>query len=381
MTKPVKLSNKAFVEPFGSLRDPRKEGMCDHLLLDILVIAIVAVVCGADGWDEIHAFGVDKIAFLQTLLTLPNGIPSVSTFQRVFARIHPKHFEASFRKWTAHLVDHSKGRLVALDGKSVRGVAKRSLSGDGLHLVHAWAADNRLLLGQFATDVKSNEITALPELIKMLDLEGAVVTIDAMGCQTEIVKAILEGKADYILGVKANQPALHQIVKDTFAKAAVGDPSVPTATAVDDTQGHGRIERRRITATPAPSLPELARWEGLASFIQVESERHTADKVSHEVRYYIASLPPHSASLFGAKIRGHWSVENPLHWQLDVAFREDACMVSAGHGAENLSLLRKIALTMITRDKTRKLGIAAHRKRAGWNDDRLLHVLVHGIIG
>jgi predicted transposase YbfD/YdcC len=381
MNMPVKLSSKAFVDHFGSLEDPRVEGMCDHLLLDILVIAIVATVCGADGWDEIHAFGVDKIDFLRTILTLENGIPSVSTFQRVFARIHPQRFEAAFRKWTAHLVDHSKGRLIALDGKTLRGVIKRALSGHGLHLVHAWAVGNRLLLGQLATEVKSNEIKAIPELLRTLDLTGAVVTVDAAGTQTEIVDTILDGGGDYILAVKANQPTLHEIAKNLFARAAEGDPSVRTTVAIDDTQGHGRVERRRIVATAAPVVPELARWKGLESFILVESERRVGDRVTHESRYYIASLPPDNPASLGANIRGHWSVENPLHWHLDVAFNEDASMVSAGHGAENLSLLRKIVLTMMTRDKSRKLGIAANRKRAGWNDEHLLKILAHGMIG
>ncbi len=354
--------------------------MCDHLLLDILVLAIVGVVCGADGWDEIHAFGVDKRDLLRTLLVLPNGIPSVSTFQRVFARLRPRAFEAAFRRWIGHLADHSKGRLVALDGKTLRGVVKRSVTGHGLHLIHAWSVDNRLLLGQFATDVKSNEITAIPELIELLDLRGAVVTMDAMGCQTAIVHALREAEADYILAVKGNQPELHGIAKDLFDKAAVGDPSVPTYVAIDDTQGHGRVERRRIVTTAAPPLPALARWEGLASFIQVESERRTADTVSYETRYYISSLPCDRAAVLAAKIRGHWSVENPLHWHLDVTFREDDCLVSAGHAAENLSLVRKIVLTMMTRDPSRKGSVAANRKRAGWNNDHLLKILVHGMI-
>jgi predicted transposase YbfD/YdcC len=382
MTKPrLKLDATAFLEHFGTLEDPRKETMCDHLLVDLLVIAILATICGADGWTEIHAFGESKEAFLRTLLALPNGIPSVNTFQRVFARLHPQRFEAAFRGWTSHLVDHSNGRLIAVDGKTLRGVVKRSLKRLGLHLVHAWAVGNRLLLGQFATKAKSNEITAIPELLALLDLAGAVVTIDAMGCQTAIAAQIIAAKGDYILAVKENQPTLFAAVTAQVAQATARTPTVPSSTATDHGQGHGRIERRRIVAAPAPTGPATARWVGLASCILIESERRQDGVVTRECKYFITSLPHHDAGALGQSIRGHWSVENLLHWQLDVAFHEDACTVSAGHGAENLSLLRKIALTALTRETSPKLGVAARRKRAGWDDNYLLQVLAHGITG
>jgi predicted transposase YbfD/YdcC len=380
-TPRVKLDAPSFLEHFGALADPRKEAMCDHLLLDILVIAILATICGADGWTEIQAFGESKEAFLRTILALPNGIPSVHTFQRVFARLHPKRFEAAFRGWTGHLVDHSKGRLIAVDGKTLRGVVKRSLRRQGLHLVHAWAVGNRLLLGQLATTAKSNEITAIPDLLDVLDLTGAIVTIDAMGCQTAIAAKILGGGADYVLTVKENQPTLLAAVTAHLATATAARPTVPVTTARDDTSGHGRRERRRIVVAPAPTGPATARWPGLASCVLVESERELNGKVTRERRYYITSLPHDDAVRLGQAIRGHWSVETPLHWHLDVAFREDASTVSAGHGPENLSLLRKIALTALTRDPSAKLGVAARRKRAGWDDRYLLKVLAHGIAG
>lgn len=376
----VKLSAEAFMEHFGALEDPREEGMCDHLLLDILVIAVLATVCGADGWTEIHAFGKAKAALLGSILELPAGIPSVHTFQRVFSRIRPGSFEACFRSWIGHLEDHTEGRLIAVDGKSLRGAIKRSVAGQGLHLVHAWSVHNRLLLGQLATDVKSNEIKAIPELLKLLDLTGAVVSIDAMGCQTEIVKTVRAGGANYLLAVKENQPTLHAAMSEAFDKAATG-ASIPTSVAIDDTVGNGRVERRRIVTMAAPPLPELERWDGLKSFVLIESERRTDEAVTFEHRYYITDLPHDDPKRLGAYVRGHWSVENQLHWQLDVAFREDASQVSVGHGPESLSTLRKIALTMVTRMPSRKNGVAVSRKRAGWDDEFLLKILAHGMIG
>lgn len=375
MSDPRELQiSQTFLKHFEGLEDPRYEKMCDHLLVDILVIAILAVICGAGGWAEMAAFGQSKRTFLASFLQLPNGIPSDDTFQRVFARLKPRSFEACFRQWMACLQEQTEGRLIAVDGKTVRGVLKRSLLGLPLHMVHAWSVGNRLLLGQLATDVKSNEITAIPELLKLLDLTGAVVTIDAMGCQTEIVNTIVEKGGHYIVAVKGNQPTLHEAVKTQFDPAT----RAPTSVAIDDTTGNGRVERRRIVTTPAPAGPETARWKALKTFICVESERTKGGTTTYEHRYYITDLPHGDAKLLGSGIRGHWSVENSLHWQLDVAFREDDSQVSAGHGAENLSLLNKLALTLIRREKTRKNGIAVSRKRAGWDDDYLLKVLVSG---
>ena len=380
MTSPRKtLTKTSFVRHFSTVEDPRKERMCDHLLLDILLIAMMAVICGADGWDEMHDWGRSKEGMLRTMLTLPEGIPSADTFRRVFARIVPSAFEAAFRGWIGDLIGASPGRLIAVDGKAVRGVARHSPLGTGLHLVHAWSVTNRLLLGQVATDVKSNEITAIPELLALLDLEGAVVTIDAMGCQRVIAKQIVAAKGDYVLTVKDNQPTLLAAVVAEMARVGPMAPSETCSWTINVNEGHGRQEVRRLLATSAAGLPVAERWEGVRSCGVMESMRTVGDKTSTEYRYFITSLEHHDGERLTSILRGHWGVENHLHWTLDVAFREDACTVHEGHGPENLSLLRKIALTALKATTSFKAGIARRRKRAGWDDAYLLEVLSRGI--
>jgi predicted transposase YbfD/YdcC len=376
-SRPSLKTPPSIVVHFGSLEDPRQEAKCEHLLVDILVMALVATICGAQGWAEIADFAESKETLLRTFLELPNGIPSVHTFQRVISRLKPKAFNTCFQTWIGHLEDHTEGRLIALDGKTLRGAVKRSVAGHKLHLVHAWCANNRLLLGQLATDIKSNEIPTMTELLGLLDLSGAVVTIDAMGCQTEIAEKIRANGGHYVLAVKGNQPSLHAVVKHRFADADVGDAH--SEVAIDNVLTVSREDRRRIVIMAAPAVPETARWVGLKTLICVQSERRLDGTVTEERRYYITDLPTENPARLGAYVRNHWSVENQLHWQLDVSFREDESTVSAGHGAENLSLLNKIALTLLTREPTRKRGIAVSRKRAGWDDEFLLRVLSNGI--
>jgi predicted transposase YbfD/YdcC len=376
-----KLSASSFARHFSTIVDPRKPGMCDHLLLDILFIAVLAVICGADGWDEIHDWGVSRKATLQQVLALPNGIPSADTFRRVFARIRPQAFEASFRGWIAERVMALRERAIgaiAIDGKTLRGAAKQAGSGAGLHLVHAWAVEERLLLGQVATAEKSNEITAIPDLLDLLDLEGAVVTIDAMGCQRAIAAKIKEGGGDYLLAVKDNQPSLLPAVQEVIEREAPLAPGATCSWTIDFKEPDSRQEVRRLMATSASALPMAERWEGVMSCGVVESDRTVKGVRTTERRYFITSLPHDDADRLLRLARGHWGVENNLHWVLDVAFREDASAVHEGHAPENLSLLRKIALTALKSEITFKAGIARKRKRAGWDDRYLFEVLTAG---
>lgn len=369
----------SFVRHFSTVEDPRKEGMCDHLLLDILVIAVMAVICGADGWDEVRDWGCSKEPLLRKLLTLPGGVPSADTYRRVFARISPSSFERAFRGWIGELIGDLAEHQIAIDGKTSRGVARHSELGRSLHLVHAWSVTKHLLLGQVATDAKSNEITAIPELMALLDLEGAVVTIDAMGCQRAIAAQIVEGKGDYVLTVKDNQPSLLAAVTEAVTRAEPTAPSEACSWTIDLNEGHGRQEVRRVIATSAATLPVAERWEGLRSCGVMECTRTVGEHTSTEQRYFITSLVHDDGDRLGAILRGHWSVENHLHWTLDVAFREDASAVHEGHGPENLSLLRKIALVALKATTSFKAGIARRRKRAGWDDKYLLEVLRSGI--
>jgi predicted transposase YbfD/YdcC len=374
-----KLKASAFALHFSKVPDPRKAGMCDHLFLDIVFIAVLAVICGADGWDEIHDWGVARQEMLERVLSLPNGIPSVDTFQRLFARIRPTAFEAAFRGWIGERLGEFTERAIAIDGKTSRGVARHRADQRGLHIVHAWAVEEGILLGQRTTDEKSNEITAIPELLDVIDVKGAVVTIDAMGCQRAIAEKIIAGGGDYLLVVKDNQPSLLKAVATVVDTAGKLAPSAECSWTATMEQGHGRSEVRRLTATSAQSLPMAERWAGVRSCGVIESEREVKGVESMDRRYFITSLPHEDAARLLRLARGHWAVENSLHWSLDVSFREDASAVHEGHGPENLSLLRKIALTALKADTSFKAGLARKRKRAGWDDGYLVRVLGAGI--
>ena len=363
---------------FADLPDPRVERTRLHNLLDILTIALLGIVCGAEGWDQMEEFGDGKLDWLRTFLPLANGIPCADTFRRVFGALDPKEFHACFQKWVQSLSQSLAGKVVAIDGKTLRGSYDTAAQQSPLHLVHAWAAQNQLLLGQLATEEKSNEITAIPMLLKLLDLKGAVVTIDAMGCQTKIAKAIVEQGADYVLALKGNQETLHQEVVDLFSdkKADVKAP-LPYAQTVDG--DHGRIETRRTYVTSDIDwFVDQSEWSKLHCFVMVESEREIGDKKTLERRYYISSLSA-NAERFSGIIRSHWSVENQLHWSLDVALGEDQSRVRKDHGPENLSLVRKMALMLLKRETTKKRGIRTKQYRACLDNDYLLSVLAAGL--
>ena len=361
---------------FEDLPDPRVTGRCDHALLDVIVISILAVICGADGWEDIHEFASMRETWLRGFLPLPNGIPGVDTYRRVFAALNPDAFHRCFLNWVREVMKGTESKLVAIDGKTVRRSFAKEDGKKALHQISAWCAENNLVLGQIATRAKSNEITVIPELVETLDLRGATVTIDAMGCQTAIAEKIVDGGADYVLGLKGNHPTLCREVKEFFASLQQDGISTPANSVHETVDGeHGRIEVRRVTASDDIDwFAERARWKGLRSIVMVESERTAGGKTSAEQRFYLSSHAP-DAALLGARIRGHWSVENSLHWVLDMAFDEDRCRIRKRNAPDNFALLRKIAVNLLKREKTSKRGIEGKRKKAGWGQDYLLTVL------
>jgi predicted transposase YbfD/YdcC len=374
-------------EHFAALPDPRRDHGKIHLLDEIIFMAICAVLCGADNWLEIAEYSKSKIGWLSTFLTLPGGIPSHDTFRRVFCLLDPLAFQACFSDWIMALMDRhgltaiprdpSELRQIAIDGKTQRGSARRTVGQSPLHMVSAWAVENHLTLGQVATHAKSNEITAIPELLKLLDLEGAVVTIDAMGCQKDIAAGIIQRGGGYALAVKENQPHLYEDIEQSFEKALEnGEPGVDFTEVVTEEVRGGRHEARTCCVIKNLSGIRDARlWVGLTAICMVTSERVVNGVPTSEVRYYIGSVDA-TAEEYMKWVRGHWGIENSLHWVLDVCFREDEQRHWAGNSAENLSWLRKLALCLLKAEKNSK-GKSIRRRRllAGWKNEYLLSVL------
>ena len=364
---------------FESLEDPRVERTRRHKLQDIVVISVMAVIGFADGWSDIVQFAKDREQWLRSVLELPSGIPSDDTFRRVMSALDPVAFQNCFLNWVRALMAATEGKLVAIDGKTVRRSFAREEGKSALHVVSAWAAHNQLVLGQVVTDQKSNEITAIPELLGMLDLSGATVTLDAMGCQKKIAESIVTAKADYVLTLKDNQPTLHQEVR-SFFESAQADGFRDTRHDENETVDgeHGRIETRRVVASDDIEwMTDRRLWKGLRSVVMIESTRTMGEESSFERRYYLTSLAP-DAAMLAERIRGHWGIENGLHWVLDMAFDEDRCRIRRGHGPDNFALLRKIAVNLLKAEKTCKRGIEGKRKHAAWNHDYLLKVLEAG---
>ncbi len=367
---------------FAALPDPRVERTKEHRLLDMVTIALCAVICGADGWVAIETFGRAKERWLRTFLALPNGIPSHDTFGRAFAQLAPEAFGRCFLAWVRAVAPETAGQVVALDGKTLRGAHDRANGKAALHLVRAWAAGSGLVLGQVAVDGKSNEISAIPALLRLLDIAGCTVTIDAMGCQTAIAAQIVAQGGDDVLALKDNHPSRHGAVREAFAHAratafadyAPGDHD--HARTVD--HDHGRLEIRRAWTLRDPDLlaylDPVGAWAGLRGLGLLEAERHIGEAVSVEQRYYLLSAPA-SAAAFGRAVRAHWGIEKRVHWTLDVTFREDDCRVREGHGPQNLAVLRHLALNLLRQERTLHGSLPTKRFTAALDETYLAKVL------
>ena len=380
------LPRTSISEHFATVTDPRAERGREHRLIDILTITLCAVICGADDWVAVATFGETKQKWLRTFLALPNGIPSHDTFGRVFRLLDPDELRRCFLTWVQAVVGEAGGlgqQVVAVDGKTLRRSHHRRSGKGPLHLVSAWATESGLVVGQVATEEKSNEITAIPALLRLLALEGATVTIDAMGCQTAIAQQIVEQGADYVLALEDNHEHLHDRVRLAFldVDGAAGTTLhladvVPHTTVEKD---HGRIERRRCRAIGDPDYlayidPDHA-WPNLRSVVCIESTRRIGDAVSTETRHSLSSLPADAARLHHV-VRSHWGVENRLHWVLDLAFHEDSNRVHADHAPENLAIIRHIALNLLRGDPTRRIGLKNSRFKAALSDSYLRSILL-----
>ena len=355
---------------FAGLEDPRVERTKAHLLEDIVFISIASVLCGSETWNEMEYFGKCKYEWLKTFLKLPGGIPTHDTFNRFFSALDPNKFEQCFLQWTQSVAHLTQGEIISIDGKAIRGskdTSKKSM----VHLVSAWASANNVVLGQQKVDGKSNEITAIPQLLEVLVLNGCIITIDAMGCQKEIASGIIDKGADYILALKGNQGTLLQEVEESFRFIQ------NTNVSVEHDLGHGRIEKRTCSVIDDLSMiDQKDQWDSLRSLIKIESERCNKStlQMEKETRYYISSLAPNAHHL-NTCIRAHWGIENSLHWVLDVAFNEDQSRKRAGHAAQNYSVLNRIALNLLKNEKTSKVGVKSKRLKAGW-DTKYLSLLL-----
>ena len=367
----------SIVKHFKSLQDPRGKAGKRHALSAMLTVGICAVICGAQGWTDVEEFGVSRLGWFKTFLDLPHGIPSHDTFGRVLAVLKPKAFERCFMRWVKSLVQASGGRLIAVDGKTLRRSFDQAAGKAAIHMVSAFASANHLVFGQIKAAAKSNEITAIPKLLKLLDIQGAVVTIDAMGCQRAIAQQIITQEGDYVLALKENQGTLYAKTKILLDEAIAQNFKGISGDCHKETcKGHGRIEVRTCWSTGEVHwLKDIGHWPGLKSVLAVERRRSIEGKVTLERRYFISSLHGEDATRLAEAVRGHWGVENPLHWVLDVNFNEDQSRVRKGHAAENLSRLRRIALNMLQRENSGKRSIRLKRLKAGSDHDYLLTIL------
>jgi predicted transposase YbfD/YdcC len=376
---------RSLMDHLKDLPDSRVQGRCDHDLIDVLAIALCALLCGAESFDDMEDFGQAKQEWFRTFLRLRHGIPSHDTFNRVFAGLSPAAFLDCFLRWTQSLRQAVSQEIVALDGKALRRALDQGQS--CRYIVSAWAQSNGLVLGQIKVGDKSNEITAVPELLRALDVAGCIVTLDAMGCQKNIAKEIMEADADYVLALKGNHETVHAEVKSYLDDAIVeqaqasprrsrvqAEPGLAFTETVE--KDHGRLEVRRYWQSGwLEWFADREKWEGLRSVGVVESVRQVGQQApTTERRYYLSSLTV-DVERFARAVRGHWSVENSLHWCLDVQFGEDQSRARTGHAAENLATLRRLALNLLRRDKTKKRGLRGKQLNAGWNHTYLLRLL------
>lgn len=372
--------NASIVEHFQTLEDPRIERTKKHNLLDILVIAVCTLLTGGEGFQDMELFGKSKRAWLQTFLALPHGIPSHDTFGRVFARLHPQRFHQCFLAWTQAVAQLTQGALISLDGKTVKASLDRATASSPLHMLSAWCSDHGgLVVGQIKTETKSNEITAIPELLHLLAIKGCIVTIDAMGCQTAIASQIREQGGDYLLALKGNHKKAYATVKQHFHQHIEHQLTWRNTEnffdAFDDS--HGRTVRRRVwTLTDLPTLPELSKWPDLQAVIVVETIRaaYPSASITSDYRVYISSLI-RSATVFVAMIRQHWDIENKLHWSLDVTFNEDRCRIRKEHAPENVAAVRHIAINLLRQEHSHHMSLRQKRLLCGLDEHYLLMVL------
>lgn len=364
---------------FSGLEDPRIDRTKLHPLQNIIVMALCGAICGADGWEDFELFAESRASWFETFLEMPNGTPSADTFRRVFAALDPTEFEGRFRAWVRTFAGNLDGKVVAIDGKTLRGAVESASKDSALHLLHIWATEQQVLLAHCAVDGAPGEVQGILALLKLVDVKGAIVTADANGCTAAVTKAIREREADYVLALKGNRGLLHDHVAEKFAAAAARNyRGVPEYFTED--LAHGRLEQRIVRALTLDELPANSRaeWIDLRTIVQIERIRTVDGKTSAERQYYVSSLRPDAECLAHA-VRSHWSVENQLHWCLDVGFDEDASRIRDQRAATNIATIARFALSMIKRESTLKRGVKAKRKNAGWDNSYLMLILSAGI--
>lgn len=369
---------QSFFVHFCDLKDPRVERTRAHNLIDIIIISILAVIAGSQGWEDIENYGISKESWLEQFLELPNAIPSHDTFRRVWERLDPNAFEKCFMNWVANLTKKLGGEIIPIDGKTLKGSYDRNRKEKAIHVVSAWASTHRLVLGQFKVSEKSNEITAIPALLELLELSGCIITIDAMGTQKEIASKIIDKEANYVLALKANHPTLYQEVNEWFKQAKVSDFS-GTLVSFDSRveKGHHRIETRQVWAVPISEFGGLyleEEWKGLKTVVMVVRTRRLWNKTTKETVFYLSSLEP-DAQIIGRAIRKHWGIENQVHWTLDVTFAEDTSRIRSRKGAYNFSLLRRIALNALSREQGYKRSTRQKSNRAAMDNNYMLQII------